>query len=115
MVVDPQADFSVEVRPLSREHAGGSHVGADNKGILRDRFHRQTLQKEGEPGGDLRISKHPGGFSQQPQPQAQGGGAAQSIPVGPPVGEDQEPVVVLQDTGGFIPGQFHPASPPGNR
>ena len=74
MVVDPQTDAVKKAHVLGGEHTGGSNVGADEKGILRGSIHRQALQKKGKPGGDLRVSEHPGGFPEKPESPAQSGG-----------------------------------------
>ena len=115
MVVNAKLDVPGKVTKLGREHTGGSHVGSDEEGVFGDFFHGQALQEPGKPGCYLGIFQNPGGFPQEPESPAQGGGAAQGVPVGPPVGEDQKPVMVPQEPGGFIPGQLHPAPPPVSR
>ena len=68
MVVNAKLDFPGKVTKLSREHAGGSHVGGDEKGVFGNLCHRQTLQEPGKPGRDLGIGQNPGGFPQEPEP-----------------------------------------------
>ena len=94
MVIDAQ-----KVLGVVRQHAGGSHVRGDHGVILPRVLHGQPLHHPGKPGAHPGICQHMGIFSQAPQPQAKGRGAAQSVPVRPDMGQDHIVVVIPQDLG----------------
>ena len=93
------------------EQAAGGDVHAHHR--LRNIALRgqAALQIGGEQVGLLRVGTDPRRPAQGPQPLAQGGGAADGVPVGALVGEDQIVVMLPQKGGGLLHGHGAHSSP----
>ena len=112
VVVDAKLHPIQQRREGIGQHSRGGHVHGDGNVPLLRFLPGQPLMEEGEPGGDLRVLENMAGFAQAPQPQAQRGGAAQGVPVGTAVGQQQVMVMAGEKFRRLSPRQLRHGSPP---
>ena len=96
MVVDAERHPAQQRLGVLRQHAGGCHVRRDHGVAFLCAFGGQALYHPGKTGADPGVFQNIGGFAQAPQPQAQGRGAAQGVPVRPHMGQNYILIVVQQ-------------------
>lgn len=101
-MVDGQVD-PVPVGPGAVwEHSQGGDIHRHHR--LGDKVRRgqHPLQIGVEEVVGILVGQEPGGLSLLPQGQAQGAGAADGVPIGPAVGEDEDMVQGQQALGGLL-------------
>ena len=89
VVVDAQRRPIQKGQKAIRQHSRGGHIHGD-QGVPLLRFRLgEAFVEPLEPGGDFGVGEDMAGFAQAPQPQAQCRRAAQGVPVGTAVGQQQ--------------------------
>ena len=111
VVVDGQVDPVPVGLGAVWEHPQGGHIHRHHR--LGDKVRRgqHPLQIGVEEVVGILVGQEPGGLSLLPQGQAQGAGAADGVPIGPAVGEDEDVVQGQQALGGLLGGHGCPPCP----
>ena len=106
VVVDPQVNAVFHFCKGTGQHTVCCHIHG-NQGIALLRLGLgKALQQRGVKGRDLVVVEHMGGFAQAAQTQTKGGGRADGVSVGLPVGQNGEPVSGQKPVGALSSRQF---------
>ena len=97
-MVNAQGDFPQQRAKVCGQHLRGRHVHRDDGVAFLCPGLGQPLVEPGKPGGHFFVFQDMSGFAQLPQPPAQGGRAADGVPVRAAVGQNGEMVVFQKKT-----------------
>ena len=106
-MVDGQLYFVLPFLGAGGEEALAGDIHRHDVFGAEVRRSQHPVQIGGEEGGGVLVGEEPGGLALGAQGLAQGDGAAQSIPVGALVGEDEKAVPLQKPAAGLAIGDVH--------